>query len=94
MNSSIGAGTLNPTNLVLDVTTLRYTGGSVTTDRGATISSGGVTLEVTSSGATLTLSSAITGAGMLAKTGPGGLTLSVDNSYAGGTRLSAMATCA
>ena len=88
VNSSIGAATLNPTNLVIDAATLRYTGGSVTTDRGATINSGGAAIEVTLSGTTLTLSSAIGGAGLLAKTGPGALTLSVDNSYAGGTVIS------
>ena len=85
--SAIGASSSDPTNLVLNDATLRYTGSSAGTDRGATLSGSGGTVEVPSG--TLTFSgSQLVGAGSLKKSGAGTLTLSVPNSYGGGTVIS------
>lgn len=85
-NSPLGASSAASANLTLNNGTLRYTGGTTTTDRGATLGAGGGTLEVTTASSTLTLNGVLTGAGALAKTGPGTLSLGGVNDYAGGTR--------
>jgi fibronectin-binding autotransporter adhesin len=85
--SAIGAANSNPTNLVLVDSTLRYTGLSGSTDRGATLNGTGATLEVPGGDLTFTTTS-ITGPGALIKSGAGTLTLNVPNSYVGGTIIS------
>jgi fibronectin-binding autotransporter adhesin len=75
-------------NLVFDGGTLRYTGGTATSDRAFTINAGKTaTLDVTNS---LSLAGA-TGAattGALTKTGNGTLTLTGASTYSGGTTIS------
>lgn len=83
--SGIGAAGTNAANLVLDVGTLRYTGGTASTDRGLTLNSGGGTVEVTTAAATLMLNGMVVGVGALAKRGAGTLTVSEANTYSGGT---------
>jgi fibronectin-binding autotransporter adhesin len=84
-SSSIGAATAAAANLILNNATLQYLGGTVSTDRGATLGGAGGTLEVTNSAATLTLNSAFTGSGAFTKSGPGAVTFAVDNAHTGGT---------
>jgi autotransporter-associated beta strand protein len=86
--SSIGAASSDSSNLVLDGAALSYTGGSVSSDRGATFNSGGATFDVPSSGTTLTWNGTNIGAGSLAKSGGGTLTLTAENSFGGGITLS------
>lgn len=86
-NSSIGAASGNPTNLVFYGSTLKYSGPSATTDRGATLNGAGLTLDVTN-GSTLTLNGNITGTGALALTDTGTLLLGNPNTYTGGTIIS------
>jgi autotransporter-associated beta strand protein len=81
----IGAATTNAANLLLNGGALRYTGGSVGTDRGVTLNSSGGAFDVTSSGTTLTWNNVITGDGSLTKFGAGRLDLTVANEYTGGT---------
>lgn len=81
--SAIGAASSNPTNLVINSGTLRYSGSSAGTDRGATLVNGG-TLEVPAANLTFN-GAAIAGSGGLTKSGAGTLTLSVPNTYSGGT---------
>jgi autotransporter-associated beta strand protein len=83
--SRLGAASSDPANLQLFNSTLQYTGGSVTVDRGATLASGGGTFNLTSSGTTLTWNGTNIGSGTLIKSGPGTLTLSAGNSFTGGT---------
>ena len=83
--SSIGAAAAASANLVLDGGTLRYTGVSVTTDRGATFDAGGGTIDVSAGGAVLTVGGTLTGDGNLTKSGAGNLTLSGANTYTNGT---------
>jgi autotransporter-associated beta strand protein len=86
-NSSLGAATGNPTNLVFFGTTLKYSGPSDNTDRGATLNGFGATFDVTN-GTTLTLNGSITGPGALALTDSGTLVLGNPNTYNGGTIIS------
>src|SRR5262249_36303277 len=81
----IGAAATNAANLVLNGGALRYTGGSVGTDRGMTLSSKGGTFDITSSAATLTWNNVITGSGLLTKSGAGRVDLTTANEYSGGT---------
>lgn len=79
--SSIGAATNSSSNLAIGATgILRYTGGSVSTDRGFTTSTG-AKIEVVTAGTNLELTSASIGA--FTKTGAGTLTLSGNVSGAG-----------
>ncbi|MBC8095288.1 MAG: autotransporter-associated beta strand repeat-containing protein [Akkermansiaceae bacterium] len=87
--SAIGAASANPTNLVFFGSTLRYTGtGPTETDRGATVNSPGVTLDVIDPAANMTLNGSLMGAGALTKVGAGIVTLGSGNSYAGSTVIS------
>jgi autotransporter-associated beta strand protein len=82
---ALGASSAASSNLVFAGGTLRYSGATVTTDRGATFNAGGGTFEVTSGSANLTLSGVFTGAGGLTKLGAGTLTIGGGNNYSGGT---------
>ncbi len=84
--SDIGAASSDPGNLVLNNSTLQYTGGTTATDRGATLGSSGATVEIPG-GVNLTDSGVIVGAGSLTKTGFGTLTLSGANTFSGGVTL-------
>jgi autotransporter-associated beta strand protein len=87
--SGLGASTSDPANLVLfPGTTLRYEGDSTTSDRGATLVSGEVTVNVSQSPANLQLGGALVGAGGLIKNGDGTLSLTAASSYSGGVVLS------
>jgi autotransporter-associated beta strand protein len=83
--SRLGAATSEPANLQFFNSTLQYTGGNVTVDRGATFAEGGATLNITGSGTTLTWNGTNIGGGTLIKSGPGTLTLSAGNTFTGGT---------
>jgi autotransporter-associated beta strand protein len=83
--SRLGAATSEPANLQFFNSTLQYTGGNVTVDRGATFASGGATFNLTSGGTTLTWNGTNVGSGTLIKSGPGTLTLAAGNSFTGGT---------
>ncbi len=72
-------------NLFFTGGTLRYTGGTGSTDRKLTLGAQGGTLEITNSAAVLTLNNAITGSGALVKTGAGRLDCATAGSYTGGT---------
>lgn len=87
--SPIGAAGPAPENLSLNGGVLRYTGGNVALDRGATFGPFGAIFDVTGSGTTLTWNGEIVGSGALIKTGPGTLTLAAENSFSGGTILNA-----
>lgn len=86
--SGIGAAGSNPVNLVFHGSTLRFTGGSMNTDRGATFNGAGAIFDLTNAGATLTWSGTNVGSGALIKAGPGTLTLSAGNTFGGGTIIS------
>ncbi|TPI21035.1 autotransporter-associated beta strand repeat-containing protein [Mesorhizobium sp. B4-1-1] len=79
--SDIGASSSASTNLQIDGT-LNYTGASVTTDRGFTLTSGRITVE--NAATTLEFSGVATGT-QLEKFGPGTLVLSGANTYNGAT---------
>ena len=83
--SGIGASSSNPTNLVFYGGTLRYTGGSVATDKSATLN-GNATIDVVSG--TLTANGPIAGSGALIKAGAGTLAIPTNNTYAGGVIIS------
>ncbi|HEU5125583.1 MAG TPA: autotransporter-associated beta strand repeat-containing protein [Verrucomicrobiae bacterium] len=83
--SSIGAANVDPANLVLDNGTLEYLGNTASTTRGATLDSGGGTIQVDNSAALLSINGNVLGAGALIKNGPGALAFGSANSYAGGT---------
>jgi autotransporter-associated beta strand protein len=83
--SRLGAATSEPANLQFFNSTLQYTGGNVTVDRGGTFASGGATFNVSSDSANLTWNGTNVGNGTLIKSGPGTLTLSAQNSFTGGT---------
>ena len=80
--SGIGSAPNDPANLLFYGGTLRYTGSSVATDRGATLNGSGV-LEVVSG--TLTHNGVLTGAGTLIKSGAGTLALVTNNTHTGTT---------
>ena len=84
--SAIGAANSNPTNLVFYGSTLAYAGPSAATDRGATLSGAGATIDVIA-GTDLTLNGLLTGPGGLTEVDGGTLTLDNVNSYAGETVL-------
>lgn len=86
--SGIGAASAASPNLILSGGTLRYTGGSTSTDRGATFSGAGATLDVVNAGTTLAWNGTNLGSGALVKSGAGTLVLSANNSFGGGTVLS------
>ena len=81
----LGAADTNAANLVLNGGTLRYTGGSISTDRGVMLGANGGGLDISNSATTLTLSNLITGAGQLTKLGAGRLDSTVASDYSGGT---------
>ncbi|MBE1159678.1 autotransporter-associated beta strand repeat-containing protein [Dyella acidiphila] len=88
--SSIGAGTNDPSNLVLQSGgALEYTGATNTTDRGFTLGTGGGQVAVDQAATTLTDSGTVIGAGGLTKNGAGTLVLSGANTYTGGTIVNA-----
>ena len=87
--SDIGAASGTPNNLVLNGSTLQYTGATAGTDRGATLGASGATVEIDSSGIILTDSGVIAGSGSLTKTGLGTLALSGANTFSGGVTVSA-----
>ncbi len=71
MPSSIGASTNSAANLVINGTTLQYTGPTVSIDRGLTVGTNGATITVPA-GATLTTSGGVAGgtsAGLLTTSG-------------------------
>ena len=87
--SSIGASSSSATNLTLIGSTLQYTGGNASTDRGMTLNGAADTVQVVTSGTTLAFAgNAITGPAALTKYGPGTLTFNVPNTYTGGTVVS------
>ncbi len=79
--SAIGAADNTSGNLQIGGATLRYTGVSVSTDHGATITGTNSVLDVTNSATTLTVSGSLTGSGTLAKSGAGILILSGANGH-------------
>jgi fibronectin-binding autotransporter adhesin len=87
--SSLGASPAGSANLVLDAGTLQYTGATVASDRGATLSGDGGTVEVPSAATSLTLSGVLTGNGSLTKAGPGVLVLSGGNNFTNGVVINA-----
>jgi fibronectin-binding autotransporter adhesin len=87
--SSIGLpGNTTSGMLVLDGGALRYLGGTVSSDRGATLNAGGGKIDVTNSATTLTFGGTVTGSGALTKAGPGTLIIPAANNYSGGTVIS------
>ncbi|UJB19606.1 MULTISPECIES: autotransporter-associated beta strand repeat-containing protein [Lysobacter] len=93
--SSIGASSADPSNLLLEGSTLRYTGTSTSSDRGFTFAkSGGILgsgVEVTNAAANLTFSGLVTSSdgANFTKTGAGTLTLANNgNDYTGITTVS------
>jgi fibronectin-binding autotransporter adhesin len=97
--SGIGQSIAASGNLfLLGGATLEYTGGTVTTDRGARIGSGGATVRVTNPNANLTFTGMLengtvtnteVGSGGLTKTGLGTLTLGGGTNYQGDTTVAA-----
>ncbi|MDW8382521.1 MAG: autotransporter-associated beta strand repeat-containing protein [Verrucomicrobiota bacterium] len=85
--SGLGAAAADPTNLRFSGGTLRYTGLSLTHDRGATLEEPGGVLEVALESTTLSWSGPLVGPGGLTKTGPGTLALLSPNSYQGPTSI-------
>jgi fibronectin-binding autotransporter adhesin len=95
--SPLGASSSDPTNLVFNGGTLagQFSANSLTTDRGATMSTNGGNFDIIS-GSTLTFSGVFAGPGSLTLSnsdhglpyGVGGLTLSGANTYIGGTVVS------
>ena len=83
--SGFGAADTNAANLVLNGGTLRYTGGSVSTDRGLMLGAGGGGIDVSASAAIWMLNNAITGTGQLTKWGAGRVEALVASDYSGGT---------
>jgi fibronectin-binding autotransporter adhesin len=84
---ALGAAGTESANLRLNAGTLRYTGPTNSTDRGATLA-GGVTVDTPSSTNVLTVSGSLAGDGALIKIGSGTLTLSGVNSFLGGVTAS------
>lgn len=84
-NSGIGAANNSTNNLMFYSSTLRYTGASASTDRGATLNDAGGTINVTNSSTILTDNGTLVGTGVLTKTGLGTLVLGGANTHAGGT---------
>ncbi|MBE1526356.1 fibronectin-binding autotransporter adhesin [Sphingopyxis sp. OAS728] len=89
--SGIGAASNASANIILSNDgRLRYTGGSVTTDRGFTLALGNGRIDVEQAATTLTISGVATGSGNnLVKDGAGTLVLSGTNTYSGDTIVTA-----
>ena len=88
--SPIGAATAAAANVVLNGGTLQYTGGTASTDHGATLGAGGGTVSVTTAGSTLSVGGVINGTsgGGLTASGSGTLVLGGANTYNGSTTIS------
>lgn len=91
--SGVGASDSSSANLVFGGSfgsggTLKYTGATVSIDRGATLN-GTSTIDVSTAGSTLGLVGGVGGSGSLTKTGAGNLTLSGNATYSGSTTVSA-----
>ncbi|QCB56106.1 autotransporter outer membrane beta-barrel domain-containing protein [Sphingopyxis sp. PAMC25046] len=89
--SGIGAASSASENLVLTTGgQLRYTGGTITTDRGFTLAGGNGRIDVAQAATTLTISGVATGSGNnFIKDGAGTLVLSGTNTYTGDTIVTA-----
>ncbi len=87
--SPIGAASSASANVVFDGGTLQFTGGTGSTDHGATLNAGGGTVSVSSPNS-LTMSGVIVGTsgGGLTKTSNGTLALTGANTYDGSTTIS------
>ncbi|WP_408953732.1 autotransporter-associated beta strand repeat-containing protein [Lysobacter sp. Hz 25] len=85
--SGIGASSSASSNLLFNTGILRYTGGSVSIDRGFTSQSGVAAIEVTNAATTLGFSGTVLGGAGVRKDGPGTLVLSGNNTYSGGTHV-------
>jgi fibronectin-binding autotransporter adhesin len=86
--SGIGASSNASSSLVFGGSMLRYTGGTVTTDRGFTLQSTGQ-IDVNNAATTLTFTGTVTGAGQLQKYGAGTLILTGNNNNSGGVNVQA-----
>ncbi|TAL04782.1 MAG: hypothetical protein EPO07_04735 [Verrucomicrobia bacterium] len=80
--SSLGASGNAAANLTISNATLRHTGGTTATDRGATLAGNGI-LEITTG--TLTANGQIIGSGTLTKSGAGTLAITTNNTHAATT---------
>ncbi|WP_375196824.1 autotransporter-associated beta strand repeat-containing protein [Sphingobium sp.] len=88
--SSIGQSSSDAANLVLlNGGTLRYTGATVSTDRGITLENAAGRIDVAGAATDLTVTGPIIGAGRLEKYGDGTLVLTGANSYTGITVVNA-----
>ncbi|WP_181178361.1 autotransporter-associated beta strand repeat-containing protein [Mesorhizobium sp. B4-1-3] len=86
--SGIGASASASSNLIFNSGNLAYTGGTVTTDRGFTLTGNGG-INVTDAATTLTFTGTVVGPAGLIKNGAGTLVLSGTNTYSGGTTVNA-----
>ena len=84
--SGIGASSSAASNLSFAGGTLAYTGASVSTDRGFTLTGNGA-INVVDAGTTLEFSGIVAGGGQLAKDGAGTLLLSGTNNSTGNLRI-------
>jgi autotransporter-associated beta strand protein len=84
--SSIGAGSIASSSFKLDNINVRFIGASCSTNRGLTLVSDTISMEV-GSGKSISIGGIIAGAGKLVKTGTGTLNLTATNTYTGGTIL-------
>ncbi|WP_033074182.1 autotransporter-associated beta strand repeat-containing protein [Sphingopyxis sp. MWB1] len=84
--SGIGASSSASANLVFISGSLNYTGGTISIDRGFSLTGYGV-INVTNAASTLGFSGQIVGGGELYKDGPGTMVLSGNNSYTNNTRV-------
>ncbi|HEY4201336.1 MAG TPA: autotransporter-associated beta strand repeat-containing protein [Devosiaceae bacterium] len=90
--SGIGAASKDSGNLVLSMGgRLRYTGGTVTIDRGFTLGAGsaGGRIDVAEAGTTLTIGGIVVGTGAFTKEGAGTLILCGNNTRTGATTVAA-----
>jgi autotransporter-associated beta strand protein len=87
--SSIGVANADPTNLVFAGGTLRYSGASATTTRGATFTNANGNIDVSVAANTLTMSGTLDGNGGLTKLGDGMLTVNGANTFLGNVALAA-----
>jgi autotransporter-associated beta strand protein len=85
--SGIGASGNDAANLVLSGGALRYTGGSISLARNATLAGNG-TFDIAAAGTTVTANGAFTGSGTLIKDGAGTLVVPGANTHSGGTTIS------
>ena len=89
-NSGIGAASSSPANFVFNGGLFNYTGVSVGTDRGITLTNGGGIIDVTN-GTALTLNGNIVGNGALTVQDSGTVVLAAANSYTNATTILATA---